>query len=190
MLQRLVFPFCDYRTVCIEDLHPTRGLETLTRPWPVLVHAREVPCPRCCPGCRCRLMSTTSNAARRSRRQRTLFSRCLGIMSSLHSYGHERRLSSQPRWGSLAIIGNHVRLIDEVVLEGAVILGDRVMVDRRTTLRNAIVIDHTYVGSDLESDKIVCRDRIIGRESNTVPDLGADRLFMECVLPVSFIALG
>ncbi len=81
---------------------------------------------------------------------------------------------------SPALIGNHVRLVDEVSLEGEVILGDHVMVDRQTSLRRTVVIDNTYVGGDLElQEKIVCRDRIIDPKDGTVLRLDDDSLLME-----------
>jgi len=177
----LVFPFCDYRTVCIEDLAPgqeqpgdadlAHGLYWFT---PEKCHASMLPVLP---------LSTYVD----------YFKCCQAVMQAENAFfpvpgyhveagiytGMNVVFPPSCTVSSPAIIGNHVRLIDEMKLEGAVILGDRVMVDRRTTLRNAIVIDHTYVGSDLEiRDKIVCRDRIIEPESNTVLHLGADCLFM------------
>ncbi|HOG51864.1 MAG TPA: sugar phosphate nucleotidyltransferase, partial [Lentisphaeria bacterium] len=177
----LVFPFCDYRTVCIEDLAPgaeqpvdadlAPGLYWFTPErcqasvLPVLPLLTYVDYFKCCQA----VMQAES-----------AFFPVPGYHVEAGIYtGMNVVFPPSCTVASPAVIGNHVRLIDEVKLEGAVILGDRVMVDRRTTLHNAIVIDNTYVGSDLEiRDKIVCRDRIIDPESNTVLHLGADCLFM------------
>lgn len=177
----LVFPFCDYRKVSIEDLAPgaeqpgdvdlapglywftpERCHASLLPVLPLLTYVDYVKC------CQAVLEAESAFFPVPGYHVEA------GIYTGMNVVFPPTCTVSPP-----AVIGNHVRLIDEVKLEGAVILGDRVMVDRRTTLCNAIVIDNTYVGSDLEiRNKIVCRDCIIDPESNTVLNLGDDCLFM------------
>jgi len=78
------------------------------------------------------------------------------------------------------LMGNNVRLGDGVYLDGLVSIGDEVMIDSGSHLRETIVFDSTYIGRDLELEhKIVCRDRIIDPRIGVVLNLGDESLSMD-----------
>lgn len=78
------------------------------------------------------------------------------------------------------LMGNNVRFGDDVHLDGVVVIGDEVMIDSGSRLRETIVFDSTYIGRDLELDhKIVCRDRIIDPRIGVVLNLGDESLSMD-----------
>lgn len=60
------------------------------------------------------------------------------------------------------MIGNNVSLNSEVTLDRGSIIGDNVIIDKSTQLRNSIIFDNTYLGSDLLFEhKILSQNLII-----------------------------
>ncbi len=66
------------------------------------------------------------------------------------------------------IIGNDCRFDVMTEIGPAAVIGNHVIVDRQTTLRNCIVLDHTYVGRNLEIDgKVLAGRRLVDGSDGT-----------------------
>ncbi len=71
-----------------------------------------------------------------------------------------------------AVIHADCHLGRSLAFSDGVIVGRNVLVDSYTTLRHTLVMDNTYLGSNLLfQDKIVCRNRVIDVPSETFIDL-------------------
>jgi len=61
----------------------------------------------------------------------------------------DTRVHSDVSVEGIAIIGKNSRLHKEVKLQGFVIIGDDVVIDSRTQIENSVIMNNTYIGSDI-----------------------------------------
>ncbi len=75
------------------------------------------------------------------------------------------------------IAGERCQLQSDVRCSGTVILGDNVVVDRNTTLKNSVVLENSFIGEHLHIENaIVWRNHLIRVDNNTAVTLEDDRL--------------
>ena len=71
------------------------------------------------------------------------------------------------------VIGNHTRLSALSTIGPDVIIGHHCLVDRQSDLSHCVILDGTYIGSNLEiRDKIVAGNRLIDPADGTVMEIG------------------
>jgi len=61
----------------------------------------------------------------------------------------DSNIHPQTQVRGLAIVGKNTKIHEGVTLEGFVVIGDGVVVDKGTHIENSIILDSTYIGSDL-----------------------------------------
>lgn len=57
----------------------------------------------------------------------------------------------------IALIGSHCHLHPSVELSGEVVIGDNVIIDRRVSIENSVILPHTYIGEWLELRNAIVR---------------------------------
>ena len=76
------------------------------------------------------------------------------------------------------IIGNQVQIKDNCQIGEHSIIGDNVIIDHDTVVRNSIIYDRSYIGSDLDiENKIVHKNCLIDPESEEILDV-VDHFFI------------
>lgn len=70
-------------------------------------------------------------------------------------HGRNSKLNSGIAINGSVILGDNVCLEQDVRLNGPVVISDDVFVDRGATLRNCVILDGTYVGSDVSLENCI-----------------------------------
>jgi len=78
------------------------------------------------------------------------------------------------------ILGNNVKLQDLTSIGPNSMIGNNVIIDRSSVVKSSIILDNTFIGSDLEiNKKIVTKNKLIDPESGECLELSDDFLLSE-----------
>lgn len=83
--------------------------------------------------------------------------------------GRGSKVSPRALKQGICFVGARCRVAPDAELHGEVVIGDDVIVDRAATLRDCVILPHTYVGELVEiADAIVCGNTMIRIDTGAV----------------------